>query len=180
VRRRTRIALAVAAALLFIPFVVPERARVPVAGASRSDWNKASFWYEPWGASGVHKGIDIFAPSGRSVVAPVPGLVIYRGRLGIGGNVVAVLGPKWRIHYFAHLEESSAHLLHFVRRGEAVGKVGTSGNAAQGAASALRRPAIDPARLEGKRRYAGMETNVLRGSERVARCRVVNRIELGH
>jgi peptidoglycan LD-endopeptidase LytH len=130
VRRRTRIALAVAAALLFIPFVVPERARVPVAGASRSDWNKASFWYEPWGASGVHKGIDIFAPSGRSVVAPVPGLVIYRGRLGIGGNVVAVLGPKWRIHYFAHLEESSAHLLHFVRRGEAVGKVGTSGNAA--------------------------------------------------
>jgi hypothetical protein len=102
VRRRTRIALAIAAALLFIPFVIPERARIPVVGASRSDWNKASFWYEPWGASGVHKGID-------------------SGRLGIGGKVVAVLGPKWRVHYFADLEQSNAHLLQLVSRGEATG-----------------------------------------------------------
>lgn len=128
--RKLKIAVSLALAMLVIPFAFPERARIPVQGASSRDWNKQSFWYEPWGSSGVHKGIDIFAPSGRPVVAPVYGTVIFRGRLGIGGNVVAVLGPKWRIHYFAHLRESNVHVLAFVAKGDVVGTVGTSGNAA--------------------------------------------------
>lgn len=128
--RKFKIVLSLALAVLVIPFSLPERARIPVQGASGSDWNKRSFWYEPWGSSGVHKGIDIFAPAGRPVVTPVYGAVIFRGRLGIGGNVVAVLGPKWRIHYFAHLRESNVRVLEFVARGDVVGTVGTSGNAA--------------------------------------------------
>ncbi len=127
-RKRTTVLLLLAAVVV-IPFLVPERGCIPVDSATIADWNKQSFWYEPWGASGVHKGIDIFAPAGRPVVAPVYGVVIYRGRLGIGGNVVAVLGPKWRIHYFAHLRESSAGILEFVAPGETLGTVGTSGNA---------------------------------------------------
>ena len=129
VKKRNRLLL-LALAVLGMPFAVPERARVPVQGASSADWNKQSFWYEPWGASGVHKGIDIFAPSGRPIVAPVYGTVIFRGRLRLGGNVIAVLGPKWRIHYFAHLRESHVHVLEFVAKGDVVGTVGTSGNAA--------------------------------------------------
>lgn len=117
-------------AVLVVPFLIPESARIPVERATKSDWNPKSFWYEPWGKSGVHKGIDIFAPTGRAVVAPVHGLVVFRGHLGIGGNVVAVLGPKWRIHYFAHLQSSSVFLLQPVAPGTLLGKVGTSGNAA--------------------------------------------------
>jgi peptidoglycan LD-endopeptidase LytH len=112
------------------PFLLPERAIIPVEGATVLDWNQNSFWYEPWGASGVHKGIDIFAPKGRAVVAPVYGVVVYKGQLGIGGNVVAVLGPKWRVHYFAHLDSASAQTFDLVLRGEEIGSVGTSGNAA--------------------------------------------------
>lgn len=120
--------MAVVAALL-LPLLIPERAVLPVAGASSRDWNPQSFWYEPWGASGVHKGIDIFAPRGKAVVAAVPGIIIFEGRLGSGGNVVAVLGPKWRIHYYAHLESSQVGGF-VVARGQVLGSVGTSGNAA--------------------------------------------------
>ena len=125
VRRSLLCLLAVVACGL----LVPENARIPVAGASSKDWNPKSFWYSPWGISGVHKGIDIFAPQGKPVVAATPGLVLYRGELGQGGQVVAVLGPKWRIHYYAHLS-NFGESPRWVRTGEPVGAVGTSGNAA--------------------------------------------------
>jgi murein DD-endopeptidase MepM/ murein hydrolase activator NlpD len=129
-RRRPKIFLAVLLVVVLAPFAIPEHARIPVQGATVRDWNPRAFWYEPWGASGVHKGIDIFAREGRPVIAPVPGIVIFRGQLKLGGNVVAVLGPKWRLHYFAHLRDSSVHLFEIVGQGEKLGSVGTSGNAA--------------------------------------------------
>ncbi|WP_415878127.1 M23 family metallopeptidase [Methylomonas sp. TEB] len=110
-------------------FFIPEHIVIPVQGASRTDWNPQSFWFEPWGQSGVHKGIDIFAKQGKPVISAVPGIVIYQGQLGIGGNVVAVLGPKWRVHYYAHLAEA-APAPRFVAAGQPIGAVGTSGNAA--------------------------------------------------
>lgn len=116
-------------AVIAVGLLVPEGVVIPVEGASAKDWNPKSFWYEPWGVSGVHKGIDIFAPQGRKVVAATPGVVIYRGTLGQGGKVVAVLGPKWRIHYYAHLASFGDELL-FVASGSQIGAVGTSGNAA--------------------------------------------------
>ena len=117
-------------AVLVAPLLIPERGNIPVRGASARDWNRQSFWYEPWGASGVHKGIDIFAPEGKPIVAPVHGIVVFEGRLRLGGNVVAVLGPRWRIHYFAHLQTSRVDAFEFVGKGEMLGTVGTTGNAA--------------------------------------------------
>jgi len=99
------IALAAALALLVLLFW-PIAARIPVQGANERSWNNQSFWYEPWGVSGVHKGIDIFAPAGTPVLASVPGIVVYAGTLGMGGNVVAILGPQCRVHYYAHLQSS--------------------------------------------------------------------------
>lgn len=128
-RRHLYLLLVGFTALLCLGFAVPEEARIPVEGATTKDWNPKSFWHEPWGVSGVHKGIDVFAPQGKKVVSAVPGVVIYRGQLGIGGNVVAVLGPKWRIHYYAHLASADPSPL-FLRGGEQIGRVGTSGNAA--------------------------------------------------
>ena len=77
----------------------------------------------------MHKGIDIFAVHGKPVISAVPGVVLYRGQLGLGGNVAVVIGPKWRLHYYAHLAEASSGLT-FVRSGSALGAVGSSGNAA--------------------------------------------------
>jgi murein DD-endopeptidase MepM/ murein hydrolase activator NlpD len=104
-RRRTVLVIA-AIVWLVVFFVVPESPLVPVAGASTADWNRKSFWYEPWGKSGVHKGIDIFASKGTNVLAPTYGLIVFRGTIALGGNVVVLLGPKLRLHYFAHLESA--------------------------------------------------------------------------
>ncbi len=122
--------LAVVLALLAIgPFFLPEHARIPVEGATSRDWNPQSFWYQPWGTSGVHKGIDVFAPHGRAVIAPTAGLVVYRGTIAKGGNVVLLVGPKWRLHYFAHLGSIDVEPALFVRRGTQLGTIGNSGNA---------------------------------------------------
>jgi murein DD-endopeptidase MepM/ murein hydrolase activator NlpD len=110
-------------------FLIPEPVVIPVESANANDWNKDTFWYEPWGKSGVHKGIDIFAAKGAKVIATTPGMILYQGTLGIGGKVVVMLGPKWRLHYFAHLDEVNVHMGELVLSSYAIGKVGDSGNA---------------------------------------------------
>jgi murein DD-endopeptidase MepM/ murein hydrolase activator NlpD len=126
---RRKVLLAVVG-ILAVGLVFPAELSIPVAGAISKDWNPKSFWYEPWGASGVHKGIDIFAPKGRKVVAAAPGLVLYAGEIERGGTVALVLGAKWRLHYYAHLDVLTAHAGSWVARGEQVGTVGATGNAA--------------------------------------------------
>jgi peptidoglycan LD-endopeptidase LytH len=109
--------------------IAPEWLRVPVQGATARDWNQQSFWFEPWGRSGVHKGIDIFARKGTPVVAPTYGLVLFRSEIDRGGKVVLMLGPKWRLHYFAHLDDYSALPGQPVLPGGRIGSVGDTGNA---------------------------------------------------
>lgn len=110
-------------------YLLPERVVIPVQGASVQDWNADTFWYEPWGTSGVHKGMDIFGPSGTPVISPVDGWVIYAGQLKKGGNVALMLGPKWRLHYFAHLQQVDVGMGEWLWSGETVGRLGDSGNA---------------------------------------------------
>jgi len=117
--------------LLITGFLLPGPCQIPVQGADKRSWHAESFWYRPWGPSGVHKGIDIFAPKGRAVVAASYGWVIYRGEFGAGGHVVAVLGPKWRIHYYAHLLTSEVDAGDFIGTGQKIGQVGNSGNASK-------------------------------------------------
>ncbi len=114
---------------LIVGYMLPEPLVIPVKGGKDTDWNHKTFWYEPWGKSVVHKGIDIFARKGTELLSATNGIVIYKGTLGIGGNVIAVLGPKWRIHYFAHLESSSVETGDFVSSSQSIGKIGNSGNA---------------------------------------------------
>lgn len=115
--------------LLISSYLVPESPIIPVKGASSKDWNSQTFWYEPWGASGVHKGIDIFAQKNTAVIAPTPMLIIYRGDFFQGGKVVVGLGPKWQIHYFAHLATIATDTGLIVTKGETLGAVGDTGNA---------------------------------------------------
>jgi len=114
---------------LILLLLLPEWPRIPVAGATAADWNPKTFWYEPWGASGVHKGIDIFAKKGQPVIGPTYGLVVFRGELARGGQVIAMLGPKLRVHYFAHLDRTEVGAGHPVWPGRRLGTVGDSGNA---------------------------------------------------
>lgn len=109
--------------------IFPERLVIPVKNATNSDWNHDTFWYQPWGKSGVHKGIDIFAPKGTDVLAATDGLVLYQGQCKSGGNVLILLGPKWRLHYYAHLHTSTVTIGEIVFSAEKIATVGNTGNA---------------------------------------------------
>ena len=109
---------------------LPEGFAVPVQGARPRDFHPASFWYYPWGRSGVHKGVDIFAAQGTEVRSSTTGLVLYAGEISLGGKVLLLLGPKWRLHYYAHLARFDVSAGEWVSSGTAIGAVGTSGNAA--------------------------------------------------
>lgn len=109
--------------------VMPEHIGMPVQHATSKDWNRDSYWFSPWGESGVHKGIDIFARKGTPVYASCTGLVIFTGNIDRGGNVVLMLSPKGRIHYYAHLNAITTHTLAIVDQKNQIGTVGNTGNA---------------------------------------------------
>lgn len=130
VKKYLRRVLFVAIMVLVAGYLLPERVILPVTGATTADWNKDSFWYYPWGRSVTHKGIDIFARKGTPVLAATGGWVVYAGHLKAGGQVVLVLGPKWRYHYYAHLNTIDVARYDWVNGGEQIGTVGNTGNAA--------------------------------------------------
>ena len=119
----------IAPVLFLVWALLPEWLQIPVQGASARDWNPRTFWFEPWGRSGVHKGIDIFAKHGTPVLSGSYGVVLFRGEIAQGGKVVVALGPKWRIHYYAHLQNIDAYPGQPLLAGSVLGTVGDTGNA---------------------------------------------------
>ena len=115
--------------IISVGLILPQRFVIPVDRATQKDYNPKSFWFYPWGKSGTHKGVDIFAKEGTPVFSSTTGLVIYAGQIGLGGNVVLVLGPKWRFHYYAHMKDIKATSFAWKKKGDCIGSVGTSGNA---------------------------------------------------
>ena len=101
--------------ILFVPiliiigigYLLPEFKEMPCGTAS--SYNHQSFWHWPWtrGTSGhPHTGVDIFGKIGTPVRCQSGGLIIYSGYMNdTAGNAVFVLGPKWRVHMYLHLDE---------------------------------------------------------------------------
>jgi murein DD-endopeptidase MepM/ murein hydrolase activator NlpD len=101
---------------------------MPVEGATRQSYDQHSFWVYPWGESGTHKGVDIFAHRGTIVRSATAGVVVCTGQNRLGGNFVMVLGPEWRLHYYAHLNEIRTHVFSPVSHRSILGTVGNSGD----------------------------------------------------
>ncbi|WP_420573528.1 M23 family metallopeptidase [Kordia sp.] len=115
--------------IIIIGYLIPENFSMPVKNATSNDYNKESFWYYPWGKSVTHKGVDIFATKGTQLNAAISGIVLYAGTVDVGGNVIIILGPKWKLHYYAHLDTITTSSLSYVSRNEQIGTIGNSGNA---------------------------------------------------
>jgi murein DD-endopeptidase MepM/ murein hydrolase activator NlpD len=109
--------------------LIPQKFSWPVAGADRHSYHPKSFWFYPWGSSGTHKGVDIFAKAGTPVHSTTDGLVVFAGEIEKGGKVVIIIGPKWRIHYYAHLQDLRTRTFSWRSRSAQLGTVGASGNA---------------------------------------------------
>lgn len=108
--------------------------RFPVAGRARwsDDWWSPR--HDPDGTWRVHEGVDIFAPMGTPVRAPVDGNAeITNG--GLGGLAVTVKQPDGTYWYLSHLSALAAGLERggAVKTGQVVAFVGDSGDAQGGA-----------------------------------------------
>jgi murein DD-endopeptidase MepM/ murein hydrolase activator NlpD len=99
----------------------------PVLGSSRQSYDQNAFGAPRAGHR--HKGVDIFAKAGTPVISASKGIVIYTGVLSLGGNVVVVLGPAFKTHYYAHLKTIDSHVGMIVNNGTQLGTVGNTGNA---------------------------------------------------
>lgn len=116
--------------IIIIGYLIPNYISSPIALNDIDKIDPDSFWYYPWGESGVHKGIDIFCKTGTDILSPVSGFVISKGYGSIAGNYIYIIGPKWRTYYFAHMDTTFVNEYRFVNRTDIIGKVGSTGNAA--------------------------------------------------
>ena len=123
------ITISIIAAIVLIGMLFPQNLKMPVVGADSNDYNHETFWYEGWGTSIVHKGVDVFAKRGTSVHSATSGIVLVTAERGKGGKFVVILGPKWRLHYYAHLDKIKTSPFAFVTQETEIGTVGNTGNA---------------------------------------------------
>ncbi len=76
-----------------------------------------------------HSGMDFAAAKGTPVLAPSAGKVIEMGDFFFSGNMVYLDHGQGLISLFAHLDEIDVVLGEQVKKGQVVGKVGSTGRA---------------------------------------------------
>lgn len=128
--KMVRILLLLVLIILIVGYCWTGKQVMPVKGADIKSYAANSFWFYPWGKSVTHKGVDIFARKGTDVVSATGGIVVFSGVKERGGNAVVVLGPRWRFHYYAHLDQINTRKFSVVSAGAKIGTVGNTGNAA--------------------------------------------------
>ncbi|MGB7408028.1 MAG: M23 family metallopeptidase [Pontixanthobacter sp.] len=105
---------------------------VPVLNVRPADLSDTFSAMRDEGAS-LHEALDIMAPEGTSVVAAAPGTIEKLFNSEAGGRTIYVRSQDRKtIHYYAHLSKYAEGLREGqrVRRGQRLGAVGSTGNAA--------------------------------------------------
>ncbi|MBS9767838.1 MAG: M23 family metallopeptidase [Flavobacteriaceae bacterium] len=115
--------------IFILGLCIPQNLKIPVKGATKSSYHPKSYWAYPWGKSVTHKGVDIFAKKGTAVNPATSGIVLMARKIPVGGKIVLILGAKWRLHYYAHLNDIKTSSFSFVSQKSTIGTVGDTGNA---------------------------------------------------
>jgi len=103
---------------------------IPVRGLDASAL--VSSFQDARGSSRRHEAIDILAPRGTDVLAVEDGRIAKIFTSAAGGLTLYQYDPtETFVYYYAHLDSYAAGLQEgsMLRRGDVVGKVGTTGNA---------------------------------------------------
>jgi len=89
-------------------------------------------WGEPRPGGRSHHGVDMVAATGTPLVAMENGVIYGVGWHYLGGNNLYLRGDSSDIYYYAHLDGFAAGMANGVRvnKGQLVGYVGATGNAA--------------------------------------------------
>jgi peptidoglycan LD-endopeptidase LytH len=106
---------------------------IPVLNVRASDLTD-TFTQARGDGARLHEALDIMAPLGTTVRAAGAGKVEKLFRSKAGGNTIYVrTSDGSTIHYYAHLDEYAEGLKEGqrIRRGQRLGTVGSSGNAAR-------------------------------------------------
>lgn len=106
---------------------------LPVGGVAPDEL--VDTFTEARGQGRVHNALDIMAPRGRPVLAAAPGTVLRLFESERGGLTIYQLDPDGEtVYYYAHLDAYRPGLVagQEVARGDTLGTVGDSGNAAPG------------------------------------------------
>lgn len=100
---------------------------LPVEGYLTAD-------FEPnnWLAGRKHPGIDIAARRGRVIVAAGAGMVVFAGWTSRYGNIVIINHGDNIISYYAHNSKLLVRDRSFVRKGEPIALLGSSGTTSTG------------------------------------------------
>lgn len=99
----------------------------------KTGFQNSDFSLQPTNASHAngHLGVDIFAPKGQPVVAPVSGTIAHVGNTKTGGNRITIKGQDGRSYYMCHMDTLASGLKPgaSIKAGAPVGTVGDSGSA---------------------------------------------------
>lgn len=100
----------------------------PVAGANTF----RDSWGEPRPGGRAHHGVDMVAANGTPLVAVENGIIYGVGFHYLGGNNLYLRGDSTDIYYYAHLSGFAPGMGEGVRvnKGQLIGYVGATGNAA--------------------------------------------------
>ena len=113
--------------------VAPSGLAIPVEGVRPEDL--VNTFDDARGQGRDHDAIDILAPRGTPVLAATDGRILRLFTSDKGGLTVYQLGADERtVYYYAHLDRYARGLAaeQAVRRGQVIGYVGDTGNAAPG------------------------------------------------
>ncbi len=115
------------------------RARVPEAHppARMNRWPVKGVISTPFGARryvngeprSPHAGLDIAAPAGAPVRAPLPGRVLLTGHMYLNGNTVVIGHGNGLVSVFSHLRRIAVREGQWVGDGRLIGEVGATGRA---------------------------------------------------
>lgn len=82
----------------------------------------------PFHGREVHSGIDIPAPTGTTIVAAAPGKVVLSSYNGSYGNCVIISHGSGLFTLYGHNSKNIAKSGQVVQKGQAIAKVGSTGN----------------------------------------------------
>jgi murein DD-endopeptidase MepM/ murein hydrolase activator NlpD len=107
------------------PGAAAEQMIVPVDGRITSDFGMRR---DPFTRRArFHGGIDVAAPAGSPIRAAADGEVVFSGRDGKSGNLVAIRHDDGTVTRYAHAARTLVHVGQRVAAGDVVATVGSSG-----------------------------------------------------
>lgn len=114
------------------PRTVPKPAQQQAVGSRDFIWPVSGNVLKGYGAAGGGRndGVNIAAPKGTPIKAAAGGEVVYAGSELAGfGNLILIRHPGGWVTAYAHADTMSVREGDLVKQGQAIGTVGSTGNA---------------------------------------------------